>query len=107
VATVDVMGSAVLYPGKAINLAGAAIPNVNQAAWIVTAADHVGRLGRSTNAAADSYLTHLTIMTNQKTATIPHIKGIQQIVPEMVSCNLAGNIWHASTLNVVVEGIVN
>jgi late control gene D protein (GPD) len=103
-ATVDVFGCVLLYPGKAINISGKAVPNKNSAAWIVTSATHVGRLSGSPDATKDSYITRLTVVTNVK-QVIPKIKGVHQITPEMIQCNLSGGTWKAASLNVVIEGV--
>ncbi len=101
----SVFGTPLLYPGKSVNILGTAVPNNNSAGWIVTAATHVGRLSGSPDASQDSLVTRLNLATNQK-KNIPYIKGIHQVVPEMISCNLAGGKWRAASLNVIIEGTV-
>jgi hypothetical protein len=101
-----VFGNTLLYPGKSINLKGTAVPNHNNMGWIVTAADHVMVFSQNQDPTRDRYVTRLTIVTNQKSTTIPHINGIHQIAPEIIGCTLAGNIWHSATQNVVIEGII-
>ena len=105
-ATVDVMGFTVLYPGKVINLQGYAIPDGDSGDWIVTGADHLLQPSGSPAVINDQYVTRLTVMRNAKDTTlIPHIKGIQNVVPEIVTCSLQGGKWTAASMTAITEGV--
>lgn len=101
-ATVELMGLGLVYPGKVIALAGAAIPDSNQGNWLVVSASHVLRQGGIPDPTADHYVTRCTLVRNQK--GYPFIKGVHPVSPEMIPCVLRGNAWQASTMSTVIEG---
>lgn len=103
-ATVEVMGFTVLYPGKAINLTGAALTNDTSGDWIVTGASHVlkptGKIPSD-----DKYVTRLSLTRNTKsTSLLPYIKSVQKVVPEIVTCRLQGKQWVATQMAPITGG---
>jgi hypothetical protein len=105
-ATVDVGGFTALYPGKVLSLDGHGIADSQQGNWLVTSVIH--RLQSRTqlvNPSLDAYTTHVQMMKNQ-TGTLPTIKGIQPVKPEIVTCILSNNKWHSTNLNAIQEGVV-
>jgi hypothetical protein len=105
-ATVDVFGYNVLYPGKVINLSGAAIPDGDSGDWIVTGADHILKPSGTRAAVDDTYVTRLTLCRNTKDTTlVPYIKSVQPVVPEIVTCRLQANKWIATQMATITQGI--
>lgn len=103
-ATVEVMGYNLLYPGKIIGLQGAALPDGNSGNWIVAEANHILKQSGTTNPADDHFISRLTIVRNQK--GYPLIKGVHKISPEIIPCVLRGNAWQAQTIGTVIEGVL-
>jgi hypothetical protein len=101
-ATVELMGLGLVYPGKVVALAGAAVPDSNQGNWLVVSASHILRQGGIPDPTADHYVTRCTLVRNQK--GYPFIKGVHPVSPEMIPCVLRGNAWQAVTMSTVIAG---
>ena len=105
-ATVEVFGYTPLYPGKAINLQGYALPDGASGYWIVQNVQHVLAPSGTSDPTMDFYATRLSIMTNA-TGGIPKLKGVSQVNPEQVSCILVDHkTWQSSNFSVITDGIV-
>ena len=105
-ATIEVMGLGVLYPGKVINITGAALTDTTSGDWIVTGADHVLKtVGKMPS--DDKYVTRLSLIRSAKdTSLIPYIKSVQKVVPEFVTCRLqATKQWVATQMATITEGV--
>lgn len=105
-ASVDVGGFNMLYPGKVLNLDGHGIADNHHGNWLVTSVVH--RLQNKTqlvNPTVDTYFTHVEMMKN-RTGTLPMLKGVQPVKPELVRCILSNKKWHSTNLNAIQEGVV-
>jgi hypothetical protein len=102
VATVEVMGYNLVYPGKVVGFQGNAISDGDSGNWIVAAATHVARQSGSGDPAADHYVSRLTVLRNAK--GYPLVKGVHKIAPEVMPCVLQGNAWRATSIGTVIEG---
>lgn len=105
-ASVDVGGFNLLYPGKVLSLDGHGIADNQQGNWLVTSVVH--KLQNKTqlvDPTVDLYTTHVEMMRNQS-GTMPQLKGVQPVKPELVTCILSNNKWHSTNLNAIQEGVV-
>jgi len=103
--SVEVFGYSLLYPGKMVNLSGAAMPDNTAGNWMVSKATHILKMSYNPNPVNDQYITRLTILSNA-TASIPFVKGVHKISPEIMPCTLRSGTWQAQMLNTVIEGVI-
>jgi len=103
--TVEVFGYSLLYPGKMIKIDGAVMPDDTAGNWIVMKVNHILKMSGSPDPVNDKYVSRLTISSNVS-ATIPFVKGVHKVTPEIIPCNLSGGKWQAQQLNTVIEGVV-
>jgi hypothetical protein len=104
-ATVEVYGDTSLYPGKMMQLVGAAMPHESEGAWLVSGATHIMAPGGTGRPAHDRYVTKLALVRNVQAT--PILKDVQRIQPEFVPCVLFDGRWRSTVLGSIRDGVVN
>lgn len=104
VATVELMGYGLLYPGKIIALSGSQLPDGTSGQWMIAEAKHILKQSGSPDPSADHYVTRCTIIRNQK--GYAHVKGVSKISPELIPCQLNGSVWQAQSIGTIIEGVM-
>lgn len=92
VATAEVYGTSVLYPGKLIQLVGNQLNTEATGYWLVGSADHVMKASGTTNPSLDKYVTRLELLRNTALPAI-NLKNVTKIVPEFNDMSLSNGVW--------------
>jgi phage protein D len=102
-ATAELWGNAVLYPGKLVHLTGSAMPGGTAGYWMVASADHLLKKSGLAYTVSDRYVTRVGLVRNQAAST-PAVKQITPVQPEFVPCLHNGALWVAQSLTPIYDG---
>lgn len=101
-ATAELYGDSLLYPGKLVNLTGSQMPVESTGNWMISAANHVLRSSGSGVPNFDRFVCHVELVRNTTTQTL-NLKQITPVSPELIGCSLSGNLWIATSQNIIYE----
>ena len=104
-ATVEVYGNTFLYPGKVMQLVGAAMPHESEGAWLISGATHIMAPGGTTSPVHDRYVTKLTLLRNIQAT--PVVKDVRRVQPEFLPCSLVNGQWRSTVLGSIRDGVVS
>jgi phage protein D len=100
-ATATLYGNTELYPGKLIQLTGAALPDGASGYWLISMATHNMSRGQTTLATQDRYLTDVTMLRNAVQSNIV-LSNITPVTPEFTRMNLnSHSTWVSQNLSAV------
>jgi hypothetical protein len=99
----QLFGNTSLYPGKVVNLQGLSLPTNMSGNWLLTRTHHKLRTQYQTNAAADVYVTDVSMVRNLPTGL--NLVNVQPIMPEFATCTLSNKTWTCFKPNVITETV--
>ena len=106
-AKAELFGNALLYPGKLVKLEGISLPADSSGYWMVSAADHLLKNTQTTVPTLDRFVTRVCLVRNQPGSTgQPAISKVNVISPEFVPVTLSSNVWSATNLGVIYDGVL-
>jgi phage protein D len=104
-ANAELYGTSYLYPGKAIALKGAQLPQGGSGFWLVTSTEHILKNSGTIVTSSDKYVTRVELLRNES-GTLPKIKSIDKITPEFMNCSLFNGKWRADSQVTIYDGVV-
>lgn len=105
-ARAELFGNGLIYPGKVVYLDGNALPGGNTGYWLVVSAKHMLKPSYTRLANIDIYVTEVILMRNTS-ATVPSIRGLNIVSPEVISCQLSNGTWYSGSLQTLYDGVSN
>lgn len=91
-----------IYPGKLVNLQGAAIPQEDTGTWMVHCARHALKYSHTTLPTADRYCVNVTLIRNSQSQL--NLSNVQPVTPEFVPMTIVNGTWMSDNLGVITSG---
>ena len=107
-AKAELFGNAMLYPGKLVKLEGSSLAGDSSGYWMVGRADHLLKASGTQYAVLDRFVTRVCLLRNQPgSAGQPAISKVNVINPEFVGVTLSNDVWTATNLGVIYDGVLS
>jgi phage protein D len=107
-AEAELFGNAMLYPGKLVKLTGTSLPADSEGYWMVSKAVHLLKNSQTSNPVLDRFVTRVCLIRNQPGLTgQPAISKVNVINPEFVPVTLSNDVWSATNLGVIYDGVLS